>query len=111
VILGLTRIYRPDLWELAATLSNIRLKTDVSEALAHLTEADQGLILLCLGLVLAALSVGVFKVAQQYFRVYRFALAKIWTAVRWVASRIGAFVRGVAHDLGLFGPRGVVYQP
>jgi uncharacterized membrane protein len=72
LVTGLTRIYRPELWDKLVTLGVIHMDAEVAEFLEHISPTDQGLLMVGLALVLLAISVGLLWLGIYLIRGLRF---------------------------------------
>jgi uncharacterized membrane protein len=84
---GLTRLYRPELWN-SLVLSNItQMDPGMAQILTRLSPSDQGHVIIVFGLILAALSVTMLWLGKYVVRGTRFLAGLILDRIRNLVDR------------------------
>jgi uncharacterized membrane protein len=81
MLLGLTRIFLPHIWENLVTLGFIQINGPPAELLDHLSPSEQGLIMLLFASVFVASGLGMLRLGRYVLRGlhFLFSLALDWT--------------------------------
>src|SRR5262245_717217 len=81
VLVGMTRMYRPELWDSLVASGFIHIDVEAAEFLDRFSPSDQGGLIIAFGFLLVAIAVGMLWLGKYPFRGLRFlfSLAFEWT--------------------------------
>lgn len=101
VLMGLIRLFAPNLWGGLIAVGAIQMNGPAAEVLDHLSDTEQGLVMLTLGSLLAAAGMGMLWVGKHMVRGLRFLLGLAFDWVRSKNEQIRAKLRSQPERHGM----------
>jgi len=88
LLLGLTRIYQPELWDRLVTLGVIQMEWRLAEFLDQLSPSAQGSLMIVFSCVFAAIGLGMLWLGRYLIRGLRFLFSLVFDWLRQVAQTL-----------------------
>jgi uncharacterized membrane protein len=99
VLLGLTRMFLPQLLDRMIVLGVVQINTPTADFLDHFSRSEQGILMILFGSVWLAGGAGMLWLGRYLFRGLRFLFGLAFERTRWFAQGVRGKLRPANRDL------------